>query len=371
MGKIRIWDCISDRARALDCAIRELKNGSQIGIPTETVYGLAGNVECVNALEGIFFLKRRPLTDPLILHMASKLWSKRYCVLDSYQERVFFTLADHFWPGPLTLVVEASPAVPEIIRAGEKTVGLRVPAAPFFRETLEALGCGVAAPSANRFGHISPTRAEHVATEFSDADLHIFDEGPCQIGLESSVVRIFQDGSLKILRPGLVTAEDLVQALGRAGLQAQISETLTSKQASPGQDIRHYAPDVAAYRLVFETGGSAAVLGADAHAAQPIVWSADGVSIDLHSAVLVDWGSCLRGFAGSFLQYFDPSPNGDVGLFAQCLFETLRRAEAVPGVMSVLIHFPEVSDHRLASALLDRLNRSTSGRSAHCSFVNI
>lgn len=355
MGKIRIWDCFSDRTRALACAVDELEQGRQIGIPTETVYGLAGNAEILSSLEGIFFLKRRPLTDPLILHIAEKTWAERYCVLKSYQETIFVCLADVFWPGPLTLVVEASARVPAIVRAGAATVGLRLPAAPFFRETLQALGCGIAAPSANRFGHISPTRAEHVAAEFDGAQLEIFDEGPCTIGLESTVVRIFQDGSLKILRPGQITARDLTEALGAAGLKARFSSEWTSNHESPGQDIRHYAPDVPTYRAMIETGQTPV----------PSAWcSTEGEPLDPSGMVFIDFGGLVRFSAASFLDYFDPAPDGDVTRFGRELFETLRRAEAVPGVRCVLIHFPAAGDHKLSAALEDRLERCTSGRRA-------
>lgn len=360
MGKIRIWDCFGDRNRALACAVNELRSGRQIGIPTETVYGLAGSVEVLSGLEGIFFLKRRPLSDPLILHIAEKKWAERYFILNSYQETVFDCLADAFWPGPLTIVAEASDRVPSIIRAGAATVGLRLPAAPFFHETLKTLGNGIAAPSANRFGHISPTRAEHVATEFEGAQLEIFDEGPCTIGLESTVLRIFQDGTLKILRPGQVTPHDLAEALSDAGLEARFSSELSSKHESPGQDIRHYAPDVPTYRAVIEVQT----------ALSPCVWrSEEGEPLDPSGIVFIDFCGSLKTSASSFLDYFDPAPNGDVTQFGRSLFETLRQAEAVAGVRWVVIHFPPAADHKLSAALEDRLERCTSGRRARCHSV--
>ncbi|MEM6331760.1 MAG: L-threonylcarbamoyladenylate synthase [Planctomycetota bacterium] len=235
---------------AIDTAVAELRAGRCVAMPTETVYGLAADGLNPAAVAAVFVLKRRPAHDPLILHVAEPDgWRGVATELAPAAQR----LADRFWPGPLTLVLPRRAEVPDAVTAGLDTVGVRCPAHPATRDLLRAFGGPLAAPSANRFGSISPTRADHVAAEFPDADLLILDAGPCARGLESTVVRPTQAGGLDLLRPGAVSAEAIADA---AGVAPRILAT-TSKpspasptrgqpdatsQPAPGMLDRHYAP---------------------------------------------------------------------------------------------------------------------------------
>jgi L-threonylcarbamoyladenylate synthase len=191
-------------------AVALLRKGELIAFPTETVYGLGADASNPQAVRKIFVLKGRPADHPVIVHLPD---AAQLSVWGHDMPRGAFLLAEKFWPGPLTLIVERSARVPDAVTGGQATVGLRVPAHPVALELLREFGGGIAGPSANRFGHISPTSAQHVRSEFGDAIACILDGGPSTVGIESTILDM--SGPLPaILRPGHIRADQIEQVLG-------------------------------------------------------------------------------------------------------------------------------------------------------------
>ena len=200
-----------------------------MALPTETVYGLAADALSPDACARIFEAKERPLSDPLIVHLPSIDWLSRVAV----PSPLALTLAETFWPGPLTLVLPRQASIPDIVTAGQDTVAVRMSAHPVFQEVVQTFGKPLAAPSANRFGRISPTSAAHVMSELEDRIGLILDGGPCTHGIESTIVHVLED-RLQVLRPGPITEAELRTYApvfhGPAGV------------AAPGGLKSHYAP---------------------------------------------------------------------------------------------------------------------------------
>lgn len=230
-----------------------LARGELVAIPTETVYGLAGNALQEQSLAQIFAVKERPTFDPLIVHVAPSTapaleWLTSCPWIDtSRMDRATLewtaTLIERFWPGPLTLVLPKSRKVPDLVTSGLDSVGLRMPAHPVTQELLKLCEFPLAAPSANRFGRISPTRPEHVVDELGDRISWILDGGACAVGVESTVLLPESQTLARVLRPGGVSVEQLRQALPTQ-IKIEIgSSTASSKTGlSPGLLDSHYAP---------------------------------------------------------------------------------------------------------------------------------
>jgi L-threonylcarbamoyladenylate synthase len=232
-----------------------LRQGKLVAFATETVYGLGANAFSAEAVAGIFWAKKRPAWDPLIVHLASVEALKGVArVPDSLQVRVA-TLARAVWPGPLTMLLPRSEAVPYAVTAGRDLVGVRVPAHPAARALLLAAGLPIAAPSANLFGHTSPTTAAHVLADLDGRIDAVLDAGPTAIGLESTVVDPTQTPMI-LYRPGAITAEQLTAATGVEVRLFLPEATDAEPEAlpSPGVGIRHYAPRA---RLVLSEGTEA------------------------------------------------------------------------------------------------------------------
>jgi L-threonylcarbamoyladenylate synthase len=271
-------------SEAIAQAVAILKAGGLIGLPTETVYGLAADAANGDALAAVFALKGRPRFNPLIAHVADRAAAEAIAVFDPLAAR----LADAFWPGPLTLVLPRRPgSVHDLATAGLETVAVRVPAHPVARSLLAAFGGPVAAPSANRSGHVSPTTAAHVDEAFGEDLALVLDGGPCDVGLESTVVAT-ADGRAAVLRPGGLARGDIEAITGP--LAAPGDGTAPS---SPGQLLKHYAP--------------AAPVRLDATEALP--------------------GEVLIGF-GAVAGDLTLSATGDVREAAANLFAALRAADA-------------------------------------------
>lgn len=214
-----------------------LQSGGVVGVPTETVYGLAGSIRHPGAIAEIFRRKGRPHDNPLIVHVASL--SQAYELTTDEGRIAIDALCTYFWPGPLTIVVPASKDVPDAISVGLDTVAIRMPAHPVFLDLIRQTGSPLAAPSANVSGRPSPTRAEHVLEDLGD-DVFILDGGPCEHGIESTVVQITGD-VLHILRPGAISREQLEERWGGelSRAQAQGNQGIVR---SPGVKYRHYSP---------------------------------------------------------------------------------------------------------------------------------
>lgn len=230
----------------IERAVELLRAGRLVAFPTETVYGLGADATNPFAVERIFAAKGRPNTNPLIVHLHS-IDAARRCV--QHWPDAAQVLAERFWPGPLTLVMPKVPAIVAGVTAGLATVGLRVPRHPVAIELLKLFDGPVAAPSANRSNHVSPTTAQHVSEELGDAVDMVLDGGACAVGIESTVLDL--SGAVpRILRPGHVSAEELEAVIGRVE-QASIVSAAEAAATSPGQHERHYAPRTPAFR--FET----------------------------------------------------------------------------------------------------------------------
>jgi L-threonylcarbamoyladenylate synthase len=217
----------------IDEAVAVLRRGGLVAFPTETVYGLGADASNPAALARLFAVKGRPRSHPVIVHLGAPAWMAQWA---SEVTPDAARLAERFWPGPLTLVVRRAPAVLDAVTGGQETVGLRVPAHPVARALLAAFGRGIAAPSANRFGRVSPTTAEHVRQDLgSDVDL-VIDGGACEVGIESTIVDVTGDAPV-LLRPGRITADEIAGAL-----QETVKDPDRTAPRAPGTLPAHYAP---------------------------------------------------------------------------------------------------------------------------------
>lgn len=215
-----------------------------MALPTETVYGLCAPIDEPSLIEKIFQLKSRPHYDPLIVHVAEK---KQVLPLVKDWSALCDKLADHFWPGPLTLVLEKSDLVSDMITSGLTTVGVRIPNSVVGLEFLQKLGRPVAAPSANMFKKISPTKAQDVRDVFSEEDVFVLDGGDCTVGIESTILQVSSDGHLKILRPGIISKADIEKVLQDDQVVVEFSQD--KKISAPGQMEEHYRPTKPLYTL--------------------------------------------------------------------------------------------------------------------------
>ena len=216
-------------------AVELLREGEIVALPTETVYGLAAEALNPIAVAKIFEAKERPRFDPLIVHLPDREWLEKVIDLPAQDRQLILKLADRFWPGPFTMVLPKREIVPEIVTANLDMVAVRVSAHPVFSEIIRGFGKPLAAPSANRFGRISPTTAQHVLDDLTDQIPLIIDGGPTTHGIESTIVAICA-GEIHILRRGPIT-EDQLSEFGNIDNVAS-----AEKVSAPGQLPRHYAP---------------------------------------------------------------------------------------------------------------------------------
>ncbi len=223
----------------IEKAVAILRNNDLVAIPTETVYGLAGNIYSEEAIRKIFEVKQRPLFNPLIVHIHSiDQLDKIAKIIPEKAKR----LAQTFWPGSLTLVLEKSEVIPDVVTAGKSTVGIRMPNHPVTRELLSKLDFPLAAPSANPFNRISPTSAEHVEAYFSDTLQMVLQGGPCENGIESTIVG-FEDDEPVLYRLGAISVEDIEKVVGKISVRNKKE----SAPDAPGMLAKHYAPRTKLY----------------------------------------------------------------------------------------------------------------------------
>jgi len=224
-------------------AVNELSLGHVVGMPTETVYGLAARIDSSVGIEAIFKIKERPFFDPLIVHISD--FDQLDEVVRVFPE-VAKILADKFWPGPLTLVLPRSPKLNSLITSGLDTVGVRMPSHPVALNLIRAVGVPLAAPSANKFGKTSPTSAVHVRNEFKRENIFILDGGESQVGIESTVLLVRpreEVCELSILRKGHVLKSDIEKVLKSQPIKYKFIE-VTDKNQAPGHMKHHYMPSV-------------------------------------------------------------------------------------------------------------------------------
>lgn len=228
------WTSVSEAARLL-------KAGEVVAIPTETVYGLAGNAFEPKALAKIFAAKERPTFDPLIVHIADI--AQLSDIAKDIPEAAY-KLAEAYWPGPMTIILPKKDCIPDLCTSGLPSVAVRFPSHPVAQAIIKESGLPLAAPSANLFKHVSPTTAEHVAAQLADRIAGIVDGGPCAVGVESSIISLA--GSPTVLRPGAITPEMFAKILGNVNVKESTSKP-GQPMAAPGQCDTHYRPQVPLY----------------------------------------------------------------------------------------------------------------------------
>ena len=307
-------------------ALAALRRGEAIGLPTETVYGLAADASRPEAVRRIFDIKGRPADHPLIVHVADARQLARWARDIPEAARV---LAAAFWPGPLTLILRKQPDVPDEVTGGQPTVGLRCPAHPMALALLHEFDGGLAAPSANRFGHVSPTTAAHVREEFGDAVPVVLDGGECEVGIESTILDLSGD-TPRILRPGRITREQIEALVGPVAEGGAAD----SPRASGTLDA-HYAPRTALLLMAREA------LQGEAREQE---------ALGKRIAVLAI-GELPAGMTGIALP---AQPDG----YAHGLYAALRSLDAL-GANLLLAERPRSSRDWLA--VNDRLRRSSAG----------
>lgn len=338
---------------ALIQAAKVIRSGGTVAFPTETVYGLGANALDPAAVEKIFLAKQRPSWDPMIVHIVDRDMLGRVAlrVQSNAQQRID-SLMDQFWPGPLTLLLPKQPAVPSIVTAGRELVGVRMPAHPVALALIAAANLSIAAPSANRFGHTSPTTAHHVLEDLDGRIDLVLDAGPAWCGVESTVIEV-RDNETILYRPGAIPAEEIESIAGpvilyrpatSGAMQPQPPESLPS----PGVDMRHYAPNarVVSVDLSVDTSDHAGNHSERRwlNAVQQQTQTARKIG------VLLPTGWPLpEGFAG--IQFAWGSWEDDQEL-AQRLFAGLRTLD---GMGADVILCPLPGDSGLGTAIRDRL----------------
>jgi L-threonylcarbamoyladenylate synthase len=325
----------------LERAAGLLRAGGLVAFATETVYGLGANALSAEAVTGIFVAKQRPSWDPLIVHLASAEQLSLVARVPAVLAPRVAALAEAFWPGPLTLLLPRTEAVPDAITAGRELVGVRVPAHPAARALLAAVGLPIAAPSANLFGHTSPTTAAHVLADLDGRIDAVLDAGPTSIGVESTVLDPTQT-PMVLYRPGAVTVEQLSAVTGVAVevfVPAADRETVQpASLPSPGVGIRHYAPRA---RLVLVAGSTNALLAA--------VHAADVPGASVGVLLPEDWELQVDAVVERWGRWNDPEA------LAAGLFAGLRALDD-RGVAVILCPLPEAGG--LADAIRDRLQKA-------------
>jgi L-threonylcarbamoyladenylate synthase len=226
---------MAETGKDINKAKQLLQAGELVAIPTETVYGLAGNALNTGAVAKIFSVKDRPRFDPLIIHVPS---FEKVGLYAAYIPEKATRLAEAFWPGPLTLLFEKKQIVPDLVTSGLSTVGIRCPDHTLTGELLESLEFPLAAPSANPFGYVSPTTTRHVEDQLGGRISYILDGGPCAVGIESTIVGFGEHDEAIVYRRGGLKLEDIEQAIGKVKIQTAAS----SNPKAPGQLHSHYAP---------------------------------------------------------------------------------------------------------------------------------
>ena len=370
---------------------QRLRDGNLVSFPTETVYGLGCHALDPSAVQKVFDAKERPLSDPLIVHVtknedALELWDASTSMNRSgansqmqqqvIERKALIVLTETFFPGPLTLVARAHPSIPQILMANTGFVACRSPSHPIARGLISAARVPIAAPSANKFGHVSPTLAEHVMDDLGLEDVWILDptidssdsiqgkEGRslvCQVGVESTVAKVEMNdsqtkGIITILRHGAISSSSIREVLANNGLRDkfEVSDSVrfTSEKVSnvaPGQTIKHYSPNVPCFMVDVS------------RQCQQSELSQEELNV-LSQSVIIDYGKRLSYLQQYVLAYRDLSVEGDASVAAASVFETLRWSERIHGATRVFV--PDIvfdsNKDALDLAVKDKLTRAAS-----------
>lgn len=324
---------LSPTAENLDLCADLLRDEAVIGVPTETVYGLAGNALCETSVRKIFEVKGRPLIDPLIVHFSSIEDAEAHVAFNDRARE----LAAQFWPGPLTLVLPKKATISDLVTAGLPSLAIRVPGHPVFRSLLKRLNFPLAAPSANPFGYVSPTLAEHVVSTLGNRILAVLDGGACDHGVESTIVDLRDPDAPMILRPGPIS----VEALGIQNMDTQTAILDAVAQVAPGMLTQHYSPNTPI--TLFAHGGQPdGVQGSEAvlYNTKP---ASNGLAADASNAANTYW----------------LSESGDLAEIAHNLFMLIQKLDSAGFAK---LHVERAEDAGIAVAVNDRLNRAAAKR---------
>jgi len=383
--------CDSD---GIDYCASLLRNNKLVAFPTETVYGLGANAFNEAAVLAIFEAKGRPLTDPLIVHVDTCAKALQLLELGNTENEtnedyvIFHKLATTYWPGPLTIISKANNSIPLAVTAGTGFVGVRIPDHPIALALLKATDLPIAAPSANRFGHVSPTRAMHVIDDLGDKDIHVLESNfdgnsmndtACKHGIESTVIKINKElKQINIFRQGAVTQYSLentimsigaklsdqwiVNVVSRTVAMHSVSEeskvvTMIGQEA-PGQAITHYSPDIVCF------------IAASVRFTDVVETSAGNPNIvvvdenELKSMVVIDYGNNLETLRCLVSSYKNLSHALDPSEGARNLFDILRWSETVADATAVML--PQINagteKDSIVLGLIDRIYRAASGK---------
>jgi L-threonylcarbamoyladenylate synthase len=320
-----------ERANAIAKATALLKKGEVVALPTETVYGLAADALNPIAVAKIFEAKARPHFDPLIVHLPNRDWLTKIADIGARDRKTVLKMAGKFWPGPFTMVLPKREIVPEIVTAGLGTVAIRISDHPVFARIVGKFGRPLAAPSANRFGRISPTTARHVLTELDGRIPLIVDAGPTEHGLESTIVAV-HEGKIEILRRGPITAEQL-RAIGLQPMSHRRHADAPIVRA-PGQLPSHYAPRTP-LKIVDD---------AKAFARAPN-----------RRMALLAWNRVSKSDLSKFVAVRTLSERHDLREAAANLFRYLHELDALDADLIVAERVPS---RGLGAAIMDRLQRA-------------
>ncbi|NQY06020.1 MAG: threonylcarbamoyl-AMP synthase [Flavobacteriaceae bacterium] len=313
-------------SKNIDKAVHILSNEDVVAIPTETVYGLAGNIYSDQAIRKIFEVKQRPLFNPLIVHLHSV--EQLQGIVSHIPEKAQ-RLADAFWPGSLTLVLKKNLSIPDVITAGKDTVGVRIPNHPVTLALLKKLPFPLAAPSANPFNRISPTSALHVEGYFKDTIQMVLDGGDCQNGLESTIIG-FEDDEPVLYRLGSISVEEIESVIGEIRVKNKEENT----PSAPGMLAKHYAPRTKTY----------------------LVENVEGF-IKEHPNKAIGVLSFTEAFSAANIKYVEIlSSSGDLKVAAANLYSSLHKLDHLDLDMIVAQKFPEFG---LGNSINDRLDRAT------------
>lgn len=324
---------LSDAEADLEQAAAWIQKGEVVGMPTETVYGLAADACNSEAVKKVFAAKGRPADNPLIVHISEM---EQLPLLVESVPDLAYRLAERFWPGPLTMIFPKKACIPSITSGGLDTVGVRMPAHPVARRLITLSGTAIAAPSGNRSGYPSPTTAAHMLHDLNGRITAIIDGGPCQVGVESTVICFESTTSIRILRPGYITKEDLEQVVKTVILDDAILHEIQAGQTvrSPGMKYQHYSPRA---NVILIEGNYAAYCDYISKHIMP------------HSYALVFDGEEV----GLSIPYFTYGKNSEEQ--AKQLFDCLRRCDE-KGAMTVYVRAPERNG--IGLAVYNRLIRA-------------
>ena len=308
----------------IEPAARILREGGLVAFPTETVYGLGADASNPAAIRKLFSAKGRPADHPVIVHIADTGDLKHWA---ADVPRGAWALAQKFWPGPLTIVFKRAAHVSDLVTGGQDTVGVRVPSHPLAQRLLRAFGGGIAAPSANRFGRLSPTSAQHVREELGAAVDFVLDGGPCDVGIESTIIDM-SHGVPAVLRPGCITAQQVADALGMG-----LAESTIGRPRVSGSLDSHYAP-----RLPLK------IVQQDALETYLKNWASTPVAVLSRRGRPADSKAALW-------QVAPETPEA----YAQLLYDTLRRLDVSGCRIIVVEALPELPEW---AAIRDRIGRA-------------